>query len=558
MFFISLEKAHLAALRQVAEGTHLAQAVQNGVADAGCLLQFLDGQILLPLDGRFFQCVGGGTAQTLQRRERQTDFAVLHDVAGTAALAQFDGQELIAAHQHLVDELQRNEDVFVLGVFLFLQAALDLVHVGAGHCGTAHSGFVVDVVAAHCEVDRIKRLGTIDLEPHQPDGRHQIGHRMGFREHILDLPAGLDVPVRDFVFPHGFFPAGLEAALGHLALTDSLHDIEGHLRFQPLAEQVEHDAVTAADDLGDGAGAAADQLIGVVGPDVRAMGQAGDLDQLGEVFGPGLHQHSAHEVRAHFRDAEGAGLAVDLLRRHAQRFRAGQQAVHLGVVHGDGVDWDAGVLLKILVEGGHIVTQFVQLEKSIVEVFELEVGGQQAARHVIGRVLDGAEVVDLVGVGHDDHAAGVLAGGALDAGAAQRQAVLLGVIDRSPPLFQIFFDVAIRRFVLDAGHGAGLEDVGLAEQLFGVAVDVGLVLAGEVQVDIRLLVAVKAQEGLERDVVAVHEHPGAAVGAVFIRQVEAVVHAAVGDELAVSALGAAVVGRQTVDLRDAGEVRHSR
>ena len=42
---------------------------------------------------------------------------------------------------------------------------------------------------------------------------------------------------------------------------------------------------------------------------------------------------------------------------------------------------------------------------------------------------------------------------------------------------------------------------------------------------------------------AVHQHPGAAVGAVLVGQVEAVVHAAVGDELAVLALGAAVVGR---------------
>ena len=109
------------------------------------------------------------------------------------------------------------------------------------------------------------------------------------------------------------------------------------------------------------------------------------------------------------------------------------------------------------------MAQLVQFEQGVVQILELEVGGQQAARHVIGRVLDGAEVVDLVGVGHDDHAAGVLAGGALDAGAAQRQAVLLGVVDRSPPLIQIFFDVAIRRFVLDAGHGAGFEDVGLAE-----------------------------------------------------------------------------------------------
>ena len=103
---------------------------------------------------------------------------------------------------------------------------------------------------------------------------------MGLGEHILDLAAGLDVPVRHLVLPHGFLPAGLEAALGHLAFTDRLHDIKGHLGLQPLAQQVEHDAVTAADNLRDGAGAAADQLIGVAGPDIGAVGQARDLDQL--------------------------------------------------------------------------------------------------------------------------------------------------------------------------------------------------------------------------------------------------------------------------------------
>ena len=380
---------------------------------------------------------------------------------------------------------------------------------------------------------------------------------MGFREHIFYLAAALDVPVRHIVLPHGLFPAGRKAALGHLALTDGLHNIEGHLRLEALAQQIEHDTVTAADDLRDGTGAAADELVGVAGPDVGAVGQARDLDKLGEILGTGLHQHSAHEVGAHLGDAEGAGLAVDLLRRHTQLFRAGEQAVDLGVVHGDAVHRDAGVLLEILVEGGHIVAQLVQLEQGVVEVLELEVSGQQAARHIVRRVLDGAEVIDLIGIRHDDHAAGMLAGGTLDAGTAQRQAVLFRVVDRSPPLIQILFDVTVGRLVLNTGDGAGLEHVGLAEQLFRVAVDVGLILAREVQVNIRLLVAVETKEGLERDVVAVHQHPGTAVGAVLVGQVEAVVHAAIGDELAVLALGAAVVGRQTVDLRDSGEVGHS-
>ncbi len=204
------------------------------------------------------------------------------------------------------------------------------------------------------------------------------------------------------------------------------------------------------------------------------------------------------------------------------------------------------------------MAQLVQLEQGVVQVLELEMGGQQTARHVIRRVLDGAEIVDLIGVRHNDHAAGVLAGGTLDAGTAQRQAVLLGVVHGALPLVQILFNVTISGFILNTGHRAGLEHIGLAEQLLGVAVHVGLVLAGEVQVDIRFLIAVEAEEGLEGNVVAVHQHPGAAVGTVFIRQVKAIVHAAIGDELAVLALGAAVVGRQTVHLRDAGKVRHGR
>ena len=152
----------------------------------------------------------------------------------------------------------------------------------------------------------------------------------------------------------------------------------------------------------------------------------------------------------------------------------------------------------------------------------------------------------------------MLTGGALDAGAAQRQAVFLGVVHGALPLVQILFNVTISGFILNTGHRASLEHVGLAEQLLGVAVHIGLVLAGEVQVDIRFLIAVEAKEGFEGNVVAVHQHPGAAVGAVLIGQVKAVVHAAVGDELAVLALGAAIVGRQAVHLRDAGEVGHGR
>ena len=52
--------------------------------------------------------------------------------------------------------------------------------------------------------------------------------------------------------------------------------------------------------------------------------------------------------------------------------------------------------------------------------------------------------------------------------------------------------------------------MGGTEQLLGVLVCSGLILAGEVQVDIRGFVAIKPEEGFKGDIVAVLQIGGAA------------------------------------------------
>ncbi len=71
----------------------------------------------------------------------------------------------------------------------------------------------------------------------------------------------------------------------------------------------------------------------------------------------------------------------------------------------------------------------------------------------------------------------------------------------------------------EAGDGARPEHVALAEEDLGVGVGDGLIFAGEVQVDIRHLVAVEAQEHLKGDIVPVlaqglRRRPGSLVGQV--------------------------------------------
>ena len=123
------------------------------------------------------------------------------------------------------------------------------------------------------------------------------------------------------------------------------------------------------------------------------------------------------------------------------------------------------------------MTQLVQLKQRVVQVFKFKVGGQQTALDIVRRVLDGAEVVNVKGIRHNDHAAGMLAGRALYAGAADDKAVFLGTVDGTAAFLKVLFDIAVGRFILQTGDSARLEHVFLAEKLLGVAMHAGLIHA---------------------------------------------------------------------------------
>ena len=121
------------------------------------------------------------------------------------------------------------------------------------------------------------------------------------------------------------------------------------------------------------------------------------------------------------------------------------------------------------------MAQLVQLEQRVVQVFKFKVGGQQTALDIVRRVLDGAEIINVKGIRHNDHAAGMLAGRALYTGAAHDKAVFLGTVDGPAAFLEVLFDIAVGRFILQTGDGACLEHILLAEKLLGVAMHAGLI-----------------------------------------------------------------------------------
>ena len=187
-------------------------------------------------------------------------------------------------------------------------------------------------------------------------------------------------------------------------------------------------------------------------------------------------------------------------------------------------------------------------------------GGDLVGLWVVRRVLHRAEIPDFVFLGDDDQTAGVLAGGAANADTPCRKTGFLRPGGSLAPLGQVFFYVAEGGFLRHGADGACPENVGFSEHFDTVSVGFRLIFAGKVQVDIGNLVAAEAQERLKGNVEAVLFKLRAALGADGVRQVGAAAVALGNVEGGVLAfrIGAAVVGREGVDLGDAGHVGNDR
>ena len=186
----------------------------------------------------------------------------------------------------------------------------------------------VQVVALDREIGGVEGKWVVHLAVGDPGGVQNVSHGVGLREHVFDLLAGINVPVRDLDLAHGLLVLGLQA----FALSYALHDLEGveGLHASPL--QIEHDVISGADDIAERELQVGDEGLGVVEPDVGAMGKTGYPNEILDVFRLGVHEHAADEVRAEFRNAQRSRVAVDVLGLDLQGLHGCEEAQHGGIV----------------------------------------------------------------------------------------------------------------------------------------------------------------------------------------------------------------------------------
>ena len=448
------------------------QHLHDALADVRAVLQILDADVGTRGITRGDDALHGRFAKAVDGREGTAQVAILDQKALWVALVQVHGQHVNATHLHLQQH--------VIGVFLLLLAHahffLAVLEIGEavaqGFRAEQHAPRVKSI-AANGEVGRIVRLRTVHLVPRHTKAHGYIGHGMAAREHVLDLVAAVDGPLGHVVLAHGLLPFGFEPA----ALAHAFHDVEAHLLLHALGDQEVHDVVAGTEALSQLGRAGIDDVLRVAQPHVRSVRETGDADEFLHGGGPRLHEHATHEARAELRDAQRAGFPHDLLLGDAQGFGAGKQAHHLAVVQRDFTEVDAGELLQPVHHGRIVVAQTVELDQNVVHGVEVVVRGDGGAFHVVGGMLDGRKLADVIFLGQHHDAAGVLACGALNAHTARRQPFLVGAARMDASLLQVLGGKAVGRLFREAGDGAGAVDVALAEELLDVGMGARLVFA---------------------------------------------------------------------------------
>ena len=160
---------------------------------------------------------------------------------------------------------------------------------------------------------------------------------------------------------------------------------------------------------------------------------------------------------------------------------------------------------------------------------------------------------------YDYYPSGMLTRGALYARAAFYKEVDVILADVEVVVLHIVLDITVSCFVGYGSDRACLVNILFAEYLANISVCYRLILACEVQVYVRLFIALESKEGRERNVEAFFFHARAALRTCLVRHVVAdIVFARLVRPFKVPALRANIVRRQRIYFRDAGHGRGKR
>ena len=127
-------------------------------------------------------------------------------------------------------------------------------------------------------------------------------------------------------------------------------------------------------------------------------------------------------------------------------------------------------------------------------------GSYNIRGHIICRMLYRCKGIDGLSQRKNDDTARMLSGGPAHSGTSHDDPVDLAVPFAGSPFFIVFFYIAKCSLVCQCTNSPCTEGLTCAEDNLRIFMRLGLVITGEIQVDIRLLVSLETKERLERNI----------------------------------------------------------
>ena len=141
--------------------------------------------------------------------------------------------------------------------------------------------------------------------------------------------------------------------------------------------------------------------------------------------------------------------------------------------------------------------------------------------HIVGRPLNRGKGVNFLPMGKHNDSARMLPCCPPDTNTALYNSADFTISFSDPMFFIIIFHITESRFISQGTNGTCPKGLTLAEDDLRIIMGLTLVFSGEIQVNIRLLVPLKAQEGLKGNIKSVLCQGEPAHRANFIRHIAA-------------------------------------
>ena len=203
--------------------------------------------------------------------------------------------------------------------------------------------------------------------------------------------------------------------------------------------------------------------------------------------------------------------------------------------------------------------QHIQLQQVFLHGMIFKMRGDLIRVGIVRGMLHRAKVPDLVFLRDNHQTARMLSGGAPDTHAPCREPGFLRPVGGFGAFGQVFFHITEGGFFRHRTDGSRPENVGFPKHLNAVRMGLCLIFSGEVQIDIRHLVAAEAQEGFKGNVEAILFHLAAAFRTYRVGKIRPAVVPLrnLQHRMLARRIRAAVVGREGIHLGDAGHVCHN-